>query len=78
MDWLSLYLKNNRSLRVYKARVGVFACAKAQSLWKTRALKKRLEPWFDLGLEINNQQRIYDDGNGFNFAYLMGLKYYGD
>jgi hypothetical protein len=43
-------LKNIKSLHFYKARVGVVAPAKAQSLWKTRGLKKKTRTmvWFRL------------------------------
>jgi hypothetical protein len=64
--------KDNKPLHFHQARVGVFGTYGGTIIMENYGIEKRLAPWFGLGLEINNQQWIYEDGNGAG----MGLNTY--
>lgn len=69
--------KNNEDLNFYQARIGVFGTNGGTVIMENFGIEKRLEPWFGLGLEINNQQWRYEDrsgaGMGFNTYYRWHL-----
>jgi hypothetical protein len=52
------------NLSFYQARVGIFDTVGRTVIMENFGVDKRLAPWFALGLEINNQQWIYKEGNG--------------
>jgi len=69
--------KDNAHLNYYQARAGVFGTLGGTVMMENFGIEKRLTPWFGLGLEINNQQWIYEEGNGagmgFNTYYRWHL-----
>jgi len=73
--------KENETLNFYQVRAGVFGTEGGTVVMENFGIEKRLAPWFGLGLEINNQQWIYEEKNGagmgFNTYYrwhLLGKK----
>ena len=69
--------KNNEHLNFYQARFGVYGTAGGTVIMENFGIEKRLAPWFGLGIEVNNQQWIYQDetgaGMGLNLYYRWHL-----
>jgi len=68
---------DTEAFNYYQVRAGVFGTTGGTVLMENFGIEKRLAPWFGLGLEINNQQRIYEEKNGagigFNTYYRWHL-----
>jgi len=68
---------NNKALNFYQVRAGVFGTEGGTVVMENFGIEKRVAPWFGLGLEVNNQQWIYEEKNGagigFNTYYRWHL-----
>lgn len=69
--------KDNKNLNFYQARMGGFGTTGGKVIMENFGIEKRIAPWFGLGLEVNNQQWIYEEKNGagmgFNLYYRWHL-----
>lgn len=69
--------KDVKHLDFHQARFGVFVTLGGIVIMENYGIEKRIAPWFGLGLEINNQQWIYEERNGagmgFNTYYRWHL-----
>lgn len=64
--------KDTKHLNFYQTRVGVFGTIGGTVIMENFGIEKRIAPWFGLGIEVNNQQWIYEERNGAG----MGLNLY--
>jgi len=74
-------LKDVKDLNYYQTRFGIVGTTGGTVLIENFGIEKRLTHWFAIGLELNNQQWFYPQGNGFGIGlntyyrwYLLGRK----
>jgi hypothetical protein len=56
-------------LNFYQVRGGVFGTLRGTVIMENFGIEKRVAPWFGLGLEINNQQWLYEEKNGAGIGF---------
>lgn len=62
-------LNDNETLNFYQVRGGVFGTLRGTVIMENFGIEKRVAPWFGLGLEINNQQWLYEEKNGAGIGF---------
>lgn len=61
--------KNDNALNFYQVRSGLFGTTGGTVFVENFGIERRIAPWFGLALELNNQQWVYEEGNGVGIGF---------
>lgn len=74
---LAEFVFKESDLDYYGFRTGIYGTTRGTVILENFGIEKRVSSWFGLGLEINNQQWLYEEQNGagmgFNTYYRWHL-----
>lgn len=73
---LSEFVFKETDLDYYGFRIGTYGTTRGNVIVEQFGIEKRVSSWFALGMELNNQQWFYDEGNGVGVGFITYYKWH--